>query len=250
MISNLFWPLVMLFIGLGLLVLELVVPSAGVLGILACVTLLAAVTVGFASAGLTGGTLFMTLTVILIPLVLTVALRWWQKSAIGRRLLMEPPDEAEVLPAGRLVAKDWVGRKGWALSAMLPAGAVRIDDRTLDAITEGLSIEKDDPIVVVAIRDNRLVVRLDDQPVRPESRETSLAMPLETSAALSQETVLEEGEGVLPAPTDLAADRSSSVSVPFSASQPAAGKAPRSNDELRRPDVDLEVPDPFDDSLP
>lgn len=243
MISNLFWPLVMLFIGLGLLVLELVVPSAGVLGILACVTLLAAVTVGFASAGLTGGTLFMALTVILIPLVLTLALRWWQKSAIGRRLLMEPPDEAEVLPAGRLVAKDWVGRKGWALSAMLPAGAVRIADRTLDAITEGLSIEKDEPIVVVAIRDNRLVVRLDDQPAQPESRETSLAAPPVMSDALSQETVLEDG-------AHLAVDRSSSVSVPLSASQPAAGTSPRTNDELRRPDVDLEVPDPFDDSLP
>lgn len=223
MMANLFWPLVMLVVGLGLLVLELVIPSAGVLGILAGVTLLAAVASGFAFAGLAAGTLFMALTVVLIPLVLAVALRMWQSSALGRRLLMEPPDEAEVLPSGRLVAREWVGRKGVALSPMLPAGAVRIDDRYFDALTEGLSIEKDDPIVVVAIRDNRLVVRFDEHPLQEEATSSPVRFPGNAASPLGE---------------------------PLSKGQPLAERSPKQSDEVRRPDVDLEVPDPFDDSLP
>lgn len=220
----------MLFVGLSLLALELVVPSAGVLGILACVTLLAAVAAGFSFAGLAGGTLFMALTVVLIPLVIVLALKMWQSTAIGRRLLMEPPDEIDVLPAGRLVARDWIGRKGVALSPMLPAGVVRMDDQSFEAITEGLSVEKNDPVVVVAVRDNRLVVRYDDR---------SLLVNDNPSFPLASNE-----------PMDLEVNRSASQGMPFSKAPFVTEASPSSVDDLRRPDVDLEVPDPFDDSLP
>jgi membrane-bound ClpP family serine protease len=57
------------------------------------------------------------------------------------------------------VQKQLIGRHGIAVTAMLPAGAIRIEGRTIDAISEGMTIEKNTPIEVIAVRGNHLVVR-------------------------------------------------------------------------------------------
>ncbi len=51
------------------------------------------------------------------------------------------------------------GRIGTAKTKMLPSGMVTIDGRAYDAVSNGFAIEPGDPIQVIEIRANRVVVR-------------------------------------------------------------------------------------------
>ena len=109
--------------------------------------------------GLQTGTAFMAGTGVLLPLLVWLLIKCWPKTPFGRRILIQPTATDELLPPSMPRSEQLVGRHGTALTAMLPAGAIRIEGRTIDAISEGMSIDKNTPIEVVAVRGNHLVVR-------------------------------------------------------------------------------------------
>ncbi len=157
--GNLFWPSVLLLLALVLTVMEAFIPSGGVLAVAATAAFIASITTAFMYGGLQTGTAFMAGIGVLVPVLVWLLFKIWPKTPIGRRILIELPRADELLPPQHALLKQLVGRHGTALTTMLPAGAIRIDGRTLDAISEGMSIEKNTPIEVVAVRGNHLVVR-------------------------------------------------------------------------------------------
>ncbi len=52
-----------------------------------------------------------------------------------------------------------VGKRGTTKTALLPSGDITIDGRVHDAISDGMAIDAGVPIVVVAVRTQRIVVR-------------------------------------------------------------------------------------------
>ena len=82
-------------------------------------------------------------------------------TAYGRRVLIEPPPEEELIPEEVQSLKQFIGQQGMAITPMLPSGAIRLSSQTIDAISEGMSIDKGTPIEVVAARGNHLVVQLE-----------------------------------------------------------------------------------------
>ena len=157
--SNLFWPIILLLLAIALTVLEAFIPSAGILSVAAALAFIGAIVTAFMYGGLKAGTFFLITTGILLPLLIWLLIRLWPKTPIGRRILIQPPREDEILSPRYAAKKQLIGRHGIALTAMLPAGAIRIEGRTIDAISEGMTIEKNTPIEVIAVRGNHLVVR-------------------------------------------------------------------------------------------
>ncbi len=245
--ADFFWPVMILLTALGLVVLELLLPSGGVLGVLAALAYLGAIAAGYMQGGLHAGTLFMLAAISALPLLLYAVVRWWPHTAMGRRVIMHPPDEEQVLPASRLQAADWVGRQGVALAALLPAGAVRIGGRVLDASSEQGSIEKGSLVRVVAVRDNRLVVRCESLPGDWDAS----AEPTGPAHEPVDERVPAPVERPQSAPhsgppSDPPSDpQSGGLPLPPDAKPPAAPAPPRP-----RPDIDLDIPDSFDEPLP
>jgi membrane-bound serine protease (ClpP class) len=117
-----------------------------------------------------------------IPIVVTVALQLWPKTALGRRMLLVVPESDDVLPDSprQRFVKGLVGRVGLAKTKMLPAGAVTIDGRTIDAVSEGSPIEIGQRVRVLEVRANRVVVRpvTDETPL--ENAADPLARPIDT----------------------------------------------------------------------
>ena len=72
--------------------------------------------------------------------------------------------------------RELVGKVGKAKSLMLPSGAIVIDGRVIDAVSEGMAIEAGQSVKVVEVRANRVVVR----PLTPEE-EQQLARQQEDS---------------------------------------------------------------------
>lgn len=162
--NELLWSCLLLLLGLGLLILEAFIPSGGVIGILCVLAFVGSVVVAF-MGGWQLGVIMLAVTLVLVPLVIALALKLWPRTPIGRLVMLEPPagDDA-VLPENPLYRKQktLVGRRGVAKTKMLPSGAVVIDGETFDAVSEGLAIDPGQPVRVIAVRTNRIVVRLEE----------------------------------------------------------------------------------------
>jgi membrane-bound ClpP family serine protease len=160
MVDALFWAGILVIVAIGLFVLELFIPSGGVLSALAMLAIVGSVVAAF-SGGFLPGMIALTGNLILIPLLIVAAIKWWPYTPIGRMIVLHTPEsEEEVLPDTPAIRElhDLIGRRGTAKTKMLPSGAVVIDGRTYDAVSEGVAIESGQAIRVKAIRTNRVIV--------------------------------------------------------------------------------------------
>ena len=166
--QTLVWAVLLLVLGIGCLVLEMFIPSGGLLGVLAALSIIGAIVLAFLSGPVAG--LVMTLTVtLMIPVMLAVAVKYWPETPLGRVILLRRPQGAdEVLPQtqGYRSIPAMVGKRGIAKSMMLPSGVVLVEGKTYDAVSNGLPIEPGQKVRVIAIDTQRLVVRVDDDPFR------------------------------------------------------------------------------------
>jgi len=178
------WAILLLVIGLALVVAEVFVPSGGLIGFLAFCTITGAVIVAFMENSMIG-LMILAISIIGLPVVIALGLKWWPHTPIGKRVLLDSPQGNEVLPDDprRRVLKGLVGKVGRAKSKMLPSGAVVVDGRTIDAVSEGLAIDAGQPIQVVAVHGVEVIVRpVDEQAFREASRPADdvLSQPIES----------------------------------------------------------------------
>lgn len=178
----LIWSIVLLLGGIGLIFLELFIPSGGVLSFLAALSVVASVIVAF-TAGFGTGLTMMVISAIVVPVFVGLAIHWWPRTSMGREVVLTPPKSGDdVLPDmdGRLELKSVIGRRGIARGKMLPSGPVIVDDRTYDAVSEGTAIEAGQIVRVTAVNMNRLVVRIDDSIPRDVESENVLDRPADS----------------------------------------------------------------------
>lgn len=180
MLDPLAWAALLMLLGVSLAVLEIFVPSGGVIGFLSIASVLSAIGLAF-YRGPWYGLSFLGMAVFAIPAVLVAALHYWPETPIGRRVMLGAPKSEEVLPHEdqRRQLKALVGRVGQAMSLMLPSGAVLIDGEHVDALSEGMAIEKGQLVQVVEVRGTRVVVRPTDKPPEPAA-DDPLSRPLES----------------------------------------------------------------------
>jgi membrane-bound ClpP family serine protease len=183
------WAILLLILGCGLLVLEVFIPSGGIFGFLASVAVIGALVMGF-RRDMTTGLGFMAVTVVAVPTVIGLAFKYWPKTPMGRAFLGDLPDEAEVRPDDP--RRSLVGRVGVAQSKMLPSGSVLIDGQYVDAVSQGLAIDPGEPVVVVEVRANRVMVR----PARAHEVRTADLRPDDLLSRPAEEFGLEGIEGL------------------------------------------------------
>ncbi len=163
--NPLIWSVLLLALGLAIIVIELFVPSGGVLGVAAAAALFGAIFMALRHENSTLGATVAVAEVVGISAAIVLGIKWWPNTAIGRRIVPNLPTEEEIMPDGQQVQmlKDLVGKIGIAKSLMLPSGAVSIEGRTFNALSEGLAIEAGSTVRVIEVRGNRVIV----QPVDP-----------------------------------------------------------------------------------
>lgn len=177
------WAILLLALGISLAVMEIFFPSAGILGFLSAGSILASIIVGFQHSAAVGFTI-LGVAVFGLPTVVVLAFRYWPRTAMGRRVMLLAPASKDVLPqdSEREYLKSLVGRIGRAKCKMLPGGAIAIDGRTVDAVSEGMPIEAGQPVRVIQVRANRVVVRLAEDEAPSAAAEDPLQRPIESIA--------------------------------------------------------------------
>jgi len=181
-----YWSIGLVAIGMFVMCFELFVPSAGMLGIVAVLFLVAGITVGFTVSFSLGMTL-MIVTLLAILLLFALMVKIWPHTPIGRRILITPVDSPDdVLPHSEYLdeIREAVGQLGIAKTKMLPSGIVMINGKKFDALSDGLPIDQGEAIKVVAIKGNRIVVQphegtVSDPADLPASDQNFLSQPIE-----------------------------------------------------------------------
>ena len=167
--------ILLLLAALALLIMEVFIPSGGLISILAIVAVLASIWCAkkaWWSDNPMAWWTYIAALVFLIPAAIGGAFYVFPRTSLGRKFLVEGPSPEEVTAYAdeeqRL--RELVGRHGTTLTLMNPGGLVLVDGERLHCESEGmLLLEPDVDVVVVAVKGNRLVVRA--APARPDGVE-------------------------------------------------------------------------------
>jgi len=157
--------------GVILLAIELlVIPGFGIAGILGIAAILASLVLSMVGPGDTATFMLVAAGRVVLALLFALAaslvlLRFLPRLPFGRRLILErglaaaqgyasaPRSDAQLL-----------GKRGRASSPLRPAGIAEIDGRRVDVVSDGTFIPAGQPLEVVRIDGNRVVVRLASPP--------------------------------------------------------------------------------------
>jgi membrane-bound serine protease (ClpP class) len=153
-------------VGLALLALEIfIIPGFGVAGILGMVALGSGFTLSLIGAGATWELVLdavgrVTLSALLAVAGFAVFVRFLPRLPFGQRLVLDtalgalsgaaPESQGE----GR-----WLDQRGTTTSPLRPAGIAEIEGERVDVVSRGEYIEAGEPIEVIRIEGNRIVVR-------------------------------------------------------------------------------------------
>jgi len=164
--SLVIWGIGLLGVAGALLVLEMFIPSAGALGLIAGVTTIASLICFWRVSTMWG--LASTLAVIvLIPIIVAFFLKVWPETPVGRRLILGGDDESEAallaIEQGRQSERErWsalLNAEGVAITDLHPVGTVRIGDEKHEGLAQGGFIDAGEAIHVVGVEGTSLKIR-------------------------------------------------------------------------------------------
>ena len=171
----LLWGFILGAAALGILLLELLVPSGGLLGLLCGVAIIGSIT-AFFRYDTTFGFVSLLGYAILTPFVIVFGFKLWIQSPLARRMVLGGPEghpDAEGAPdsaeqarlARQTQLRELIGAEGVTITALRPVGVVKINGQRIDAMAESGILEADTPVVVADVYDNQIKVR----PMPPRS---------------------------------------------------------------------------------
>lgn len=148
-------PVVLQLLGLGVIVVEIFVPSFGLLSVLAAGMLLYSLYLVFTTISVNMGLVFIGVDIFVIPVVLVLGFKALGASSwsLHKRLSRE---DGVASQSPDLAA--WVGKEGVAVTNLRPSGTVMIGDTRLDAVTDGDYVSSGTKVKVTLVSGNRTVV--------------------------------------------------------------------------------------------
>lgn len=165
MIENplLLWGFGLLAVAVLLMVLEVFVPSGGLIGTVAAVVSLASV-ITFWRVSWQWGATSLAVVMILAPLAVSFALRVMPHTPVGKRLILssEPEDameEARKAQERHAAERALIGATGLALTDLHPVGSVEIDGTRLEVLAEGGMVGKGRRVRVTSVDGVQIKVR-------------------------------------------------------------------------------------------
>jgi membrane-bound serine protease (ClpP class) len=143
--------------GLALIAVDFYLPSF-VLGIIGVVFLLTATLVCFGSTGSVDETIILfCVEAALGSGVAYASVTYFPRTRAGKKMILAETQTGASAQSPR--PDDWIGREGVAQTILRPAGVAMIGDKRLDVVAESDVIESGSPVRIVAVNENRLVVR-------------------------------------------------------------------------------------------
>lgn len=173
-----------LAVALMLLVAEIFIPSAGVIAVLAIACLGASVWSAWLAWWGTYPILWWTYiasVLVLIPTTLSFAVKFFPNTSWGKKIIHELPTLEEVTGFQKETEhlRSLVGKTGKTQTLLNPSGFVLVNDERHHCESQGMIIESEVDVEVIAVEGTRLVVKIVKQPpageLKSDSEKTQLS---------------------------------------------------------------------------
>jgi|GEM_PF-185628 len=182
------WIVTLVFLALSLLILDLIVPSAGALLLLSSIAAISAIVIAFQYDYYWGmGTLIALFAV--TPWLVFLAMKIWPNTFIGKMIIRTRPDSPEdVLPDTEQLRelKSLIKEVGEAETNFFPSGTVLIHGKRFDANSRVGYIAKGTVVEVLAVHLGHLIVA----PCDP-TRLRTLSLEKQTRSGVPKATEVE-----------------------------------------------------------
>lgn len=149
------FPILLQLLGLVVIVVEIFVPSLGLLSVMAAGILFYSLYLVFTTISFTVGMVFLGVDVLLVPVILVLGFKALGASSLSLHKKLSSK-EGFFSQAPDLAS--WKGKKGEAITDLRPSGTVMIEEKRLDAVTDGEYVDAGTPVVVTLVSGNRIVV--------------------------------------------------------------------------------------------
>ena len=159
--DSLFLPIILQLAGVVVIIAEIILPSGGILSIVALGVFGYSLFIVFNEISMTIGFSFVAADLILIPVLVIVGLKLLARSPVTLRKTLS---RKEGVSSQSSELESYVGTQGNAVTDLRPAGIAVINGKRVDVVTRGEYLEKDSAIIVTAVTGNQIIVRKKDEP--------------------------------------------------------------------------------------
>lgn len=149
------WPIILLLAAAAFMMLEVMVPSFGMLGLLSATSYVFAVVLAFKNSTADGYVVAGT-GLLVLPAAFLLGFRLIRKTPFGKKTLLEAP-AADSIQRGFAVQK-LLGQSGIALTDLRPSGLAEIGGVRTDVTSATAFIQKSTRVTVILVDGTRVVV--------------------------------------------------------------------------------------------
>jgi membrane-bound ClpP family serine protease len=157
--DSLLLPLILQLVGVVVVIAEVILPSGGILSIVALGAFGYSLFVVFSEISKTIGFVFVAVDLVLIPVLVIVGLKLLTKSPVTLRKTLSREKGVSSQPSN---LDSYIDMQGTAVTDLRPAGKAIINGKRVDVVTRGEYFEKDATIIVTAVTGNQIIVRKKD----------------------------------------------------------------------------------------
>jgi membrane-bound ClpP family serine protease len=165
----LLWGFGLLGLAVLLGVIEILVPSGGIIAVLSGVAVIASL-IFFFRYDTTWGLMATLAVLVLAPVAVGFAIKVYPSTPIGRRMILGGGDLQEQIVEHEQQRKQLeqertalIGQQGRTLADMRPVGSVRVGDRKIEAVAEDGFIARGSTVRVTGVDGASIRVRRVDQ---------------------------------------------------------------------------------------
>jgi membrane-bound ClpP family serine protease len=153
---NFLVPVILQLAGIAIIIAEIIIPSGGILSILAIGIFTYSLYVVFTTISIAAGAVFLIIDLITIPVLLVLGIKFIARSPVTLR---ETLSREQGVTSQTEDMNQFLGIEGIALTDLRPAGMALFSDRRTDVVTRGEYLEKGTPVVVIKITGNQIIVK-------------------------------------------------------------------------------------------
>ena len=154
--KDLLLPIILQLVGIVVIIAEIIIPSGGILTVIAVAVFGYSLYTVFSSISASVGIAFVIGDLIMIPMLVYFGLKVLAKSPVTLR--------TELSSAGGVTSQPetldhFIHLSGKTITDLRPSGVASIDDQRVDVVTRGEYIQKGSRITVLAVRGNQVIVK-------------------------------------------------------------------------------------------
>lgn len=153
--NNLALPIFLQLMGILVIIVEVIVPTGGILAIFSTGLIGGSLYLVFTKASSTAGYLFVVADVIVIPLSVFIGFKLLAKSPAALKRSLSKEDGVQ---SQSPELEMYMGLEGIAATDLRPSGVAVIDGKRLDVVSRGEYLERSSNVVVIAVTGNQIIV--------------------------------------------------------------------------------------------